>query len=71
MPRILLSASFPPELMLRQSPRNQARWDEFQFVTEAGPDPVDAWVVYDDLQSPQTQVCPPGNTLLVTGEPSV
>jgi hypothetical protein len=31
--------------------------------------PTDAWVVYDDLLEPEERLCPPANTLLITGEP--
>lgn len=69
MPRILLSASFPEEQILRQTPGGSGRWGEFQYVSEPGGLPVDGWVVYDNLRQPIDQQCPPQNTLLVTGEP--
>ncbi len=69
MPRILISASFPESLLARQTPGGRGVWDEFEFVFEAGDEPVDGWVVYDTLRDPITQFCPPTNTLLITGEP--
>ena len=70
MPRVLLSASFPEELLLRQTPERSGNWEEFEFVTQAVADePVDAWVVYDNLKQPIQQMVAPENTLLITGEP--
>ncbi len=69
MPRILLSASFPESLVARQSPQCSGRWEEFEFIFTPDGNPVDAWVVYDNLRETLTQVCRRGNTLLITGEP--
>lgn len=68
MPRILLSASFSEDLFLRQTPAGGS-WDDFTFLTQPSREPVDGWVVYDDLRQPLTQTCNPANTLLITGEP--
>jgi hypothetical protein len=70
MPRVLVTASFAESLLARQTPRAAGRWGDFQFLFQPDGDPVDAWLVYDDLKRPMTQVCPPANTLLITGEPS-
>lgn len=70
MPRILVSASFPAASLARQTPGWSGSWDEFDFVFAPGPEPVDGWVVYDDLPEPQLQLCAAGHTLLVTGEPA-
>lgn len=69
MPRILLSASFPSELILRQTPGGTGRWDEFEFIVESQDQPLDGWVVYDNLQSPMQELCAPQNTLFISGEP--
>lgn len=69
MPRALLSASFSEDLLLRQTPGRLGRWGDWQYSTRTGEGPVDAWVVVDNLREPQEQVCPPSNTLLITGEP--
>ena len=50
-------------------PAGSGRWEDIQYVTKPDHRPVSAWVVYDNLQQPLTQVCPPRNTLLITGEP--
>lgn len=68
MPRILLSASFPPELIFRQTPGRTGRWEEFELTADASQE-VDGWVVYDNLQTPQSARCRSSNTLLITGEP--
>ncbi|MCR9292085.1 MAG: glycosyltransferase family 10 [bacterium] len=68
MPRIRISATFPTELILRQTPGRCGRWQEFEFVAD-GNKPVDGWVVYDDLSQPEEGACPAANTLLITGEP--
>lgn len=68
MPRVLLSASFPAELIVRQTPGRTGHWEEFEFLTEAN-GPVDAWVVYDNLGECAEHTCPASNTLLITGEP--
>lgn len=70
MPRILISASFPEAELARQTPGVHGRWEEFEFVFSPTSGPVDGWVVYDDLQHPLEQLCPPQNTLLITGEPA-
>lgn len=69
VPRILVSASFPETLLARQLPEGRGQWDEFEFVFTPSDEPVDAWVVYDNLREPLEQRCPRSNTLLITGEP--
>ncbi len=70
MPRVLISATFDESCLARQTPHGSGHWDEFQFLFEPDGDPVDAWVIYDDLKQPVSQVCPPANTLLITGCPA-
>ena len=70
MPRILITAVFDASLLARQTPKSTGRWDEFQFLFQPDGEPVDAWVVYDDLRQPVSQFCSPSNTLLITGEPA-
>lgn len=69
MPRILFSASFPEESVLRQTPGGTGRWGDYEYVLDSQGSPVDGWVVYDNLRQPMNQLCPPQNTLLITGEP--
>ena len=70
MPRILVSASFPEALLARQTPANNAVWNEFEYLFSPTDEAVDGWIVYDDLKGPIAQRCPPQNTLLITGEPT-
>jgi hypothetical protein len=44
-------------------------WGECKFFINEEIDECDFWVVYDDVVRPETTRCPPGNTLLITGEP--
>ncbi|MEZ6137281.1 MAG: glycosyltransferase family 10 [Pirellulaceae bacterium] len=69
MPRILVSASFPETLFARQTPHSTGHWEDFEFVFSPSEQAVDGWVVYDNLREPLQQLCPPQNTLLITGEP--
>ncbi|MDX1925222.1 MAG: glycosyltransferase family 10 [Pirellulaceae bacterium] len=70
MPRVLITTTLDESLLARQTPQGSGRWDEFQFLLQPDGDPVDAWVVYDDLRRPVSQLCPPANTLLITGRPA-
>ncbi len=69
MPRILVTAAYASSLLLRQTPAAGGHWEEYEFVFQPTKEPVDGWVVLDDFDSPLTQLCPPQNTLLITGEP--
>lgn len=70
MPRVLITATFDESRFARQTPHGSGNWGEFRFLFEPDGDPVDAWVVYDDLKQPVSQLCPPANTLLITGRPA-
>ena len=70
MPRVLITAAFDESLLARQTPQGTGRWGDFQFLFQPDGEPIDAWVVYDDLRHPAQQKCPPANTLLITGEPA-
>jgi hypothetical protein len=73
MPRILLSAPFSTQLIGRQGPlsrqANVCCWDEFEFLLEPDGQPIDGWTVFENLQQPAEQLCPPANTLFISGEP--
>ncbi len=69
MPRILVSASFLESELARQTPDNSGMWEDFEFMFAPTDEPLDGWVVYDNVKTPLQQLCPPGNTLLITGEP--
>ncbi len=70
MPRILVSASFPEAELARQTPGGKGQWEEFEFIFSPTSEPVDGWVVCDNLRTPLEQLCPPQNTLLLTYEPA-
>jgi hypothetical protein len=70
MPRVLITAAFDESLLARQTPQCSGHWADLQFLFQPDGEPVDAWVVYDDLKQPVSQFCPPANTLLITGEPA-
>lgn len=70
MPRVLITSAFDESLLARQTPQSSGNWGDFQFLFKPDGEPVDAWLVYDDLKQPVSQFCPPANTLLITGEPA-
>ena len=70
MPRVLITATFNESHLARQTPHGAGSWGDFQFLFQPDGEPVDAWVVYDDLKQPVSQVCPRANTLLITGRPA-
>lgn len=45
-------------------------WDDFDFLLEPDGNPIDGWVVYESLDLPCQQDCPPSNTLFISGEPA-
>ena len=69
MMRIKLSTSFPEWPIIRQTPGRSGIWGDCRFLVNEDVDECDFWVVYDDVLRPETTRCPPGNTLLITGEP--
>jgi hypothetical protein len=44
-------------------------WDDHVFFINQPVQECDWWVVYEDLLVPEGAVCPPGHTILITGEP--
>jgi len=69
MLRIKLSTNFPEWPLIRQTPGRAGIWGDCQFLINQDIAECDFWVVYDDVLRPETTRCPPGNTLLITGEP--
>lgn len=69
MIRVKLSTNFPEWPLIRQTPGRSGVWGECRFFVNEEMDECDFWVVYDDVLRPETVRCPPGNTLLITGEP--
>lgn len=69
MIRVKLSTNFPDWPLVRQTPGGAGIWNDCRFFINEDIDECDFWVVYDDVLRPETTRCPPGNTLLITGEP--
>jgi hypothetical protein len=67
--RVKLSTNFPEWPLLRQTPGRKGVWGNCRFFLNEAVEECDYWVVYDDVLRPETTRCPPGNTLLITGEP--
>jgi len=62
-----------PQRLCATSPESplprEATWGDWTFIVDQPAAEVDAWVVLDDITGPQHTRVPPGNTLLLTGEP--
>ncbi len=43
--------------LARQTPQSAGRWEEFQFLFEPDGEPIDAWLIYDNLKGSMTQTC--------------
>ena len=69
MIHVKLTTNFPDWPLLRQTPGGLGVWGECRFFVNEAVEDCDFWVVYDDLVQAETTRCPPGNTLLITGEP--
>lgn len=69
MIHVKLSTNFPEWPLIRQTPDRSGVWGDCRFFINEDIDECDFWVVYDDVLRPETTRCPPGNTLLITGEP--
>lgn len=69
MIRVKLSTNFPDWPLIRQTPGRIGIWNDCRFFINEDIDECDFWVVYDDVVQAETTRCPPGNTLLITGEP--
>ena len=69
--RVKLSLSFGHFPILRQTPGGRGIWGNYAFVLDPQLEQCDAWVVYNNLDTPHGQMsrCPPNRTLLLIGEP--
>jgi len=69
----MLNIQFSPahrhEFFRRQTPGRRGEWDGIRFNVQDPTEPIHAWFVYEGLSAPETVLCPPGNTVLITGEP--
>lgn len=69
MIKIKLSTDFPYEPIERQTPGRRAIWGDCQFFINSPINECDFWVVYNGVLHKETALCPPQNTILITGEP--
>ncbi len=69
MATILITNSVPTDPILRQLPQQGASWCGHRFLLNPTGDPIDAWVVYDNLLKRETNRIERSKTILVTGEP--
>ncbi len=69
MIRVKLTTNSPDWPLIRQTPGRSGVWGDCRFFINEDVEECDFWVVYDDVLRPETTRCPPGNTLLITGEP--
>jgi hypothetical protein len=67
--RIKLSTDFPYEPIIRQTPGRRGIWGDCQFFIDSQVNDCDYWVVYNGVLQAETTLCPPQNTILITGEP--
>jgi hypothetical protein len=67
--RIKFSTIFAQWPWKRQSPDSAGKWGDCEFITSSATNEYDAWVVYEDLVSVETAICPPNAVILITGEP--
>ena len=69
MATILVTSSVPTDPIHRQIPMRGSRWCSHRFLFDETDEPIDAWVVYDNLLVPKTCRVERSRTMLVTGEP--
>lgn len=70
MRRVKLSTNFPDIPVLAQTPGGAGEWGDVRFELNRTVPECDLWVVYEGLLGPETAACPPGATVLITGEPA-
>jgi hypothetical protein len=67
---LTVKLTFPGDCPLaRQTPGHTAVWNNCRFLINQPVKECDYWVVYEHIDQAQTTLCPPDNTLLITGEP--
>ena len=57
-------------MLVRQTPGRRSEWGGVRFGSPDTAEPCHAWFVYEGMAAPETALCPPGNTVFITGEPS-
>lgn len=64
------SSPLSVESFLKQTPGLSGKWGDFQFYINEGIDTCDYWVVYENLPSQDSTICPKENTIFIAGEPT-
>jgi hypothetical protein len=54
---------------VRQTPDSKGIWKDCQFLIDDNSTECDWWVVFDGLKKPETALCNPKHTILITAEP--
>ena len=57
------------EPLVRQTPFSSGSWGDCRFVINQMVERCDAWVVHEGVSQVESALCPPQNTVLITGEP--
>jgi hypothetical protein len=69
MLKVRISNTYPEWPLLRQTPGGKGVWGNCRFFVNEDADECDYWVVHEGLLKAERAVCPPENTILITGEP--
>lgn len=66
---VKVSTQFPDWPLGLQSPSGLCEWDGVKFFIDDDTSEADAWVVFDNVKSTCSALCPPDRVVLVTFEP--
>jgi len=55
--------------IFRQTPQGKGVWKDAVFFVNTNVVECDVWVVHEELSRQESAICPPGNVILITGEP--
>jgi hypothetical protein len=69
MYKVKLSTIVPSWPLVRQTPGSKGIWGDYQFFIDQDIEECDFWVVYAGFAKTERALCPPENTILITGEP--
>lgn len=69
MQKIKVSSCCPKWDWYRHSPNSAGIWQNTKFTFNETDESCDFWIVYENLVTLQTTLCPPENTIFIAGEP--
>ena len=69
MLKVRISNTYPEWPLLRQTPGAKGVWGDCRFLINDEVEECDYWVVHEGLLRTERTLCPPENTILITGEP--